>query len=66
MLGIRHDDPFLLASIALHLTPGLDTFYISRAAAAKATRPRAETGTAAARLKLARATVDDPTFLVLS
>jgi threonine/homoserine/homoserine lactone efflux protein len=27
-LGIQHYDAFLLASIALNLTPGLDTFYI--------------------------------------
>lgn len=28
MLGIQHYDAFLLACIALNLTPGLDTFYI--------------------------------------
>ncbi|RDD82415.1 LysE family translocator [Dyella tabacisoli] len=28
MLGIQHFDAFLLACIALNLTPGLDTFYI--------------------------------------
>ncbi len=28
MLGIQHYDTFLLACIALNLTPGLDTFYI--------------------------------------
>ena len=28
MFGIQHYDAFLLACIALNLTPGLDTFYI--------------------------------------
>ena len=27
-LGIQHFDAFLLACIALNLTPGMDTFYI--------------------------------------